>query len=268
MQDELTKIEGYLAEAWQALETQGATIPAEKNTANLAEAIRTIEIVEEEWDPKKPTLGGFKTACKNGVDVAVSTEIPDEHGGDNAPLIVAQKLTSSNNSSYGGVKGYILVRKYTVGANKTVVYGDTADFSTSNIKNYLDTEYLDACSSTLKRILGEISVPCYGGGSVLSKWFVMSGPEVMGLNITNQGFGWDYWKKKTGLSSPSQTANSGRVVTDKDGKAPVRIWLRSPLNGNSGTSVYVVNSDGYISNYNTSGVFSVLPACFVPANFS
>lgn len=42
MQDELTKIEQYLADAWAALEEKGATMPTEKNTANLGAAIRSL----------------------------------------------------------------------------------------------------------------------------------------------------------------------------------------------------------------------------------
>lgn len=42
MQNELAKIEQYLTDAWSALETKGATMPGEKNTANLAAAIRSL----------------------------------------------------------------------------------------------------------------------------------------------------------------------------------------------------------------------------------
>lgn len=40
--DEASKIEGYLTAAWEALEAKGATIPAERNTVNLADAVRSL----------------------------------------------------------------------------------------------------------------------------------------------------------------------------------------------------------------------------------
>lgn len=267
-QDEATKIEGYLTAVWAALEARGATIPPEKNTTNLGEAVRSLPGGggEEKWDPSNPTVGGLKAAALQGIDVAIGTEIPDKWNGNDNPLIVAQKLDSSNNAKYPGAEGYICVRKYVeplsqLFDNSSVLWSESAVFQ------YLQNEYLTACSDALKSVLTDIS-PCtyeWGYKYPTSKWFLMSCYEVCNQGSSDslgyEGIMWDYWKNKTGLSSPDGLwgSNSGRVMQDRDGSAQT-IWLRSLY---SGDSMCVVGTSGDVVYQWYGGELGILPACFI-----
>lgn len=222
--------------------------------------------------PAAKTLSGLKRSMADGEaeeEYPVGTEIEDTYDGVSNPLIVAQYLDSTNNSSYGGAEGCILVRKYCA---PTRAYFDSdrkPDYTTSDVKELLDGEYLNKCSSDLRSVISEISVPYYNGTSMVpvqSKWFLMSYTEVYSKSynegVGDEGIAWDYWKQKTGLSAPSElyASNTGRVMQDTAGQTR-SWWLRSFAFS------YVI---GYVNTTGQGSTFgpdnsdcAVLPACFI-----
>lgn len=244
-----------LAEAYAAIEEMGGTSPEHKNFANLAAAVETIT------GGGGLTLAGLKKALLTGKNLPdIGTEIPDEYNGNKNPLIVAQYLDSTNNSSYGGAVGAILIRKYVEPVSQT--FGSTAIYSTSTIKSFLDKNYLNNCSDAIKSLIAEVSVP-YNNTTVKGKFFLMSNIEICcrGSNGVTEGVMWDFWKQKTGLTSPSDSANSGRIMKDRSGTARA-VWLRS-CNGDS--YAYFVSTPGGGGYSLPSNTYGVLPACFISA---
>lgn len=218
------------------------------------------------WNPDAPTLEGLKYAIDNDIDVAVGTEIPDTWNGNDNPLIVAQKLDSSNNSSYGGAEGIICIRKYPEPFNQKFspsVTGDGWDYRTSTIKTLLDGEYYNNCTDELKAIISEIKIPYYVTSvlSITCKWFLMSTYEVCATatGAGNEGIMWDYWKQKTGLTSPNSAANDGRKVLQRGSESGSVLWLRT----RSSSNVHEILSSGAISNTYPNSTMGVLPACFI-----
>lgn len=222
------------------------------------------------WNPDAPTLEGLKYAIDNDIDVAVGTEIPDTWNGNDNPLIVAQKLDSSNNSSYGGAVGVVLIRKYVEPTSQR--QDDTYVYGSSSLQTYLDTTYFENCSETAKTLISEISVPCYNRStsksySITCKWFAMSQTEILSnYSSTIQGIPWQYWKNKTGLTSASSAANSGRAVTTSDGSSPTAYWVRDISSRTSGSSdvptlIYVTSTGQVTATF--SNYAGVLPACFI-----
>lgn len=191
----------------------------------------------------------------------IGTEIPDTYNGNDNPLIVAQYLDSTNNSAYGGAEGVILVRKYVepVSVQWSSSKYDSL-YANSGIASYLATTYLDNCSDEIKDLLSDITIQCYYNANKTVKWFLMSHTEIMSsLGNGTQGIAWDLWKQRTGLSSPSFSQNSGRVIKNLSDTAVVW-WLRSYSSGvictaANGASTYVEDPRNPIAG--------VLPACFV-----
>lgn len=216
-----------------------------------------------EWDVDNPTLEGLNAAVKAGNYVAfpVGTEIPDTYDGQSNPLIVAQYLDNSNNSSYGGAEGVILVRKYVEPTSQT--FNISPNYIESDISIFLNGTYLNNCSTNLKSILSQISIPYYDGNSmspISTNWFLMSSAEMMSnRGYSGEGIAWQYWKDKTGLTSPDYTANAGRIMTDFNGIAQ-GLWLRSRYNE---SSVCYTTDAGLISYSIPTNSFGVLPACFI-----
>lgn len=244
----------------------GQTVTQPENPVN-PDPDCTFEGWKEEggYDPENPTLDGLKAAMQAGDYSAfpAGTEIPDEYAGNSNPLIVAQYLNSSNNSAYGGAEGVILVRKY---VEPLSAFGD-ADYPSSTVKNILDTTYYNNCSEMVKNSISEIQVPWYNGSSVqslVSKWFLPSGVEFGGTYNAGEGVFWDYYKSKTGLSTPSNAANNGRIQYDRSNTA-LAVWIRS----RQSTSVtYTMANDGSIAYYSYQGgtTRGILPACFISKN--
>lgn len=264
----ITESAQFIKNAYAAVEARGGVLPSMKNLANLRDAIASIPI----WDPANPTLKGLKAAVNAGENIEIGLEIPDIWGGNSNPLIVAQLLDSSNNASYGGAEGLILIRKYIDPSAQAFDLDDSnTNYSTSGIKNFLDTDYLDKCSESLKNVISEINVPYYYNSiiSVPSKWFIMSGVECGGSTTAGEGFFWDYWKKVSGLSTPSNAANAGRSALDISGDRPNR-WLRTRAGSSSRWLVGYLANTGQIMCSSFSGQgqgpsigLGVLPACFI-----
>lgn len=215
------------------------------------------------YDPENPTLEGLKAAVDAGDYEAfpVGTKIADVWDDESNPLIVSQYLDSTNNEAYGGAEGVICVREY-VSPTAPFTFGDTTNYDSSSVKEYLDTVYLDKCSSSLKNVISEIKVPWWNGSSMLSlasKFFLMGVGEVCG-DYTSEGIIWDYWKQVTGFSTPSTAANEGRTPRSSSG-AVQYVWLRSR---SSSSYVRAIAYNGsIISAVPSNTSVGILPACFI-----
>lgn len=261
MENTIASITQHVKDVYDVLDEKGADIPENKNVENLAETILSISA------SATPTLSSLKKALDKGnapEKYPIGTEIEDTYDGNSNPLIVAQYLDGSNNSNYGGVVGVILIRKYVEPISQQ--FGTNIYYDQSTVKNFLDTTYYNNCSEEIKSVISDINVTCRTSGSsstsIESKWFLMGCCEVGGTYYPEEGIFWDYWKQKTGLSTASNTANSGRIVNGMNGNA-VGWWLRSY--GSNSPYVCLVSNNGTMTSgyaqYNASN--GVLPACFI-----
>lgn len=264
---ELTKLNTYVKDAYQALQENGYYLPDQKNVKNIAATIRRE--FRPPIDPDNPTISNLLLALQTDNPASyypVGTEIPDTYAGNSNPLIVAQYLNSTNNSKYGGAEGVILVRKYVEPTSQQ--FGSNSAYASSAIKTFLDGTYLNNCSADLKAAISEINIPYYNGSNmtqVKSKWFLMSAYEVCNQGYNGiagyEGVMWDYWKQKTGLSSPDtiNANNAPRIMTERNGIA-LRVWLRSYYSSSRGCSVDTQGAVNYGAvNYGC----GVCPACFL-----
>lgn len=213
------------------------------------------------------SLSDLKAQLKSGTakdNFPVGTEIPDTYAGNDNPLIVAQYLDGSNNSRYNGANGAILVRKYVEPISEQWNTSVGGYYSGSSIKNYLDTTYLNNCSDTLKNLISNINVECFiaidNRPYAQGKWFLMSGTELLAGSVSQtEGVAFDIWKQRTGLTSPSDDANNGRVVSDR-GDTARGYWLRTERT----TFISFIGSNGRLYNDATAtGRQGILPACFI-----
>lgn len=228
-------------------------------------------------------LKEFKKALDNGTapdKYPPGTELPDKWNGQDSPLIVAQYLDGTqpyytNNAHTVNAVGAILVRKYVELVSQSWESLDGANYTSSTIADYLanedsTTNYLALTSGELKGLITRLYIPWYNFSTGVfnypaGKWFLMSCYEVcnQGSNGAKayEGIMWDYWKQRTGLSSPDAMydANTGRIIKDRNGGNQY-FWLRS---ANYSTNVCLVNVGGYIFGGNPQGTGGVLPACFI-----
>lgn len=109
----------------------------------------------------------MKRAVELGVGpewYPVGREIADTWNGEDAPLIVAQYLDSTNNEAYGGAEGVICMRKYAVGFGTPLDSVQCTQYHTSSMRNeYLSNVYLEGCSNELKAVISTISIPYLTG---------------------------------------------------------------------------------------------------------
>ncbi len=249
--------EGFIKSAYLAAEEMGAEMPEQKNLANLSTTIATI--------PTGPSLPVLKKTLDKGTapsEFPVGTEIEDTYAGNPNPLIVAQYLDSTNNSAYKGAVGVILIRKFVEPVSQ--VFGSGVNYPTSTIKNFLDTTYLGNCSAELKAVISPISIRYSGAVTSVwvdnNNWFLMSGIETGGTSQPGEGIFWDYWKQKTGLTSPTDGSRAGRIVRDRTGTARYA-WLRSRYRVDGG--VYEIFLNGALDAGVPQSSDGVLPACFI-----
>lgn len=240
------------------------------NTSTPAGVAVACFIAKPAYDPSNPTLTGLKAALDAGDYTAfpAGTEIPDTYNGQSNPLIVAQYLDETNNSAYYNSNGVVLVRKYVEPIEQT--FGSNVNYITSAIIAFLDTTYYNNCSEELKSTISNFGVPYYTGTQmekVTGKWFLMSAYEVCNKgNGPYEGVMWDYWKQKTGLSSPDAlgTANTGRIMKDRN-EATQTVWLRSRY---SDAYVCYVFHNGDVNDSPRGLARGVLPACFIAKSAS
>lgn len=258
-QTELQRLVGAKASMRASIIAKGVDVPEDVMIEDLPDYIAQIEVGGSSWDPDNPTLEGLKYAIDNDIDVAIGTEIPDVYDGNDNPLIVAQKLDSSNNSSYGGAEGVILVRKYVEPTSQGWGGTSATSYGASAVKSFLDTTYYDNSSAEIKNLISPITLKVLGSTLTNNKWFAMSTIELgfYFLNVS-EGIFFDYWKDKTGLSSPNDNSNAGRILRSRDGVAR-NTWMRTVYQG----FPRYVNTNGENNNASVIGNMGILPACFI-----
>lgn len=205
-------------------------------------------------------------AAQRGQALEIGTELEDYVDGVLNPLLIAHYGTARfpDGATHNG---FYCFRKFVQPTAQA--FGSNVDYTTSTVHSLLNGALLEKCSEDFRKYVAEIAVPYYKNGSTLvevnAKQFLMSETEIMGVNGNSntrvEGVAWDLWKKRTGLTSPSHSANNGRVMTDKDGNT-VWWWLRSWY-----SSSYVCGVGTYgttYGSYTPSNAYGVVSACFFP----
>lgn len=233
------------------------------NTTDNFGVMPAIFVGDNDFVPKQKSLTELKETLKAGNaqdKYPIGTEIPDTWNGNSNPLIVAHYLNSSNNERYNGAIGVILIRKYV--EPTSMAYGDNQSYANSTVRNYLDTTYLNNSSDELKSLISPIGGII--GGASTANWFLMHSTEVNGIASSSYDSYpvWDYWKQVTGLSSPTNDANSGRIVRSKSGTSTT--WLRNFYGLNNPYTISATG--GILSAYYTNSQYGILPACFISKN--
>lgn len=263
--------------AWDAVEEMGGAVPENKNLANLPAGIMSIPTGP--LPPGVPTtLEELKQMVNRGREIAVGTEIEDTYNGQSNPWIVVANLNDSNvykKADDSNFTGAILQRKFITNVGQVWNnYGSNQIYRTSAINTYLNNTYLNNCSTQIKEIIDTVKIPSKTTTSleyVQAKISLPSVEEVYGdasqfggAGQNQEGQYFEYWKNKTKLSNPSNTANTGRVATLTTGTAQ-NWWLRSAYFSTGTTGVwYVATNSGALLNaafYETN--IGILPICFI-----
>lgn len=273
--DELARLQNAKATMRQAIIDKGVDVPENIMIEDFPQYIAQIEA--DVPDPENPSIRNMKLALQMGVAeeyYPVSTQMPDTYDGHQNDWIVAQYGTAKVDGA--DVAGVYLVRQY-VDPSTGIAFDEDGNnnYGLSSLLAFMNGSYLEKCSNGIKRYATEISVPYDTGGAmpsyVTSKMFAMSATNVCGQSdiVTNQeGIMWDLWKQRTGLTTPSNAANAGRIVNDINGQARP-FWLRT--RESTGSSVLVGTARG-----NDGSIWSaappmypnvgVLAACFISAD--
>lgn len=256
---------------WDMIDEMGGDTSMPHNLQNMAEAILSIPT-----GPAVPTsLAELKEMVNRGREIAIGTEIPDTYNDVSNPLIVVQNLNSSNNSVYGGANGVILQRKFITDVGQ--IWNSTAtsnNYVTSTINTFLNSVYLNRCSTGLQGMITEIEIPVVtreaGDAKVSAKWFLPSIEEIYGEpsaqyapGYGREGLYFPYWKAKTGLSAPSNAANAGRIAKVGSSSGAAGYWWLRSYHSNLGNAWGVV-IDGMLYYYGVANTnIGVAPCCFV-----
>ena len=133
--------------------------------------------------------------------------------------------------------------------------GNTAGFMSD-----LDSDFLAVIGKVNKTTA--LNTVTDGGGSVTldDKFFLLSHSEVYGglENNINEGSPYPYYKDYSNLSEASEAADINRIKY-RNGTAQLW-WLRSPY-AVAANSVRGVSTGGIVSQYSSSGVYGIAPAC-------
>lgn len=228
-----------------------------------AEKLDTYHNYIDQIGTSKTPLRMLKASLDAGTaetDYPIGTEIADEYDGANAPLIVAYygEATLPNGTTTQGV---YLFRSYVLFSRRI---GTSSNYAASEINGYLNSEYINSCSTDLNDLATEISVPFYltttNYQPVNAKHFLMSATELAGTSSVIEGSVWPVWSVRGGGTGASQL-NAGRIVKNNDGVAQY-YWTRTV--GTGGT--ICVRPDGYTytNTTNTPGTsYGIVPACFI-----
>lgn len=208
------------------------------------------------------TLTELKAAVADGTAkdrFPIGTIIADTFGeSSEAPLIVGHYLDETNNTNYGGAEGVFVFRRYCEPLKQT--FGDKPTYDTSDIRTYLQNDYLNACSDSLKSVISDITLQ-WGGynakptGTVTDKVFLMSIRELgyTPTDTTSAGELWDFWNIM-GIQ-PTE-----RIAYDNTGTTAQPWWTRSKADS---TQVRIVRESGSAGSLVPTRQFAVRPAFFI-----
>ena len=127
----------------------------------------------------------------------------------------------------------------------------------------LDPDFVAAVSKVKVLTLANTVTESGVTETTYDKFFLPSKAEVYGETNATEGPEFAYWKNKTGLSSPSDNSNSGRIIYDLSAKSTARlVWLRSAIRS-SASYVRIVNTNGNVSYSIAGNARWVAPACVI-----
>lgn len=105
-----------------------------------------------------------------------------------------------------------------------------------------------------------------GGGIdvMYDKFFLPSIEEMYGAPqlAGAEGEYFEYWKQKTGLDAPTNSANNGRIITGLENGTAQNCRLRSAYRGGVGAA-WFVNTAGYLGYYGAYSAYRCAPACVI-----
>lgn len=127
----------------------------------------------------------------------------------------------------------------------------------------LSKEFID-CVAKVKRTYYTNSVT---DGSVIDvlydKFFAATGTELYGSVNDNEGTYWTYYKEATGLTSPSNNQNTGRIKYALNAKtSPLYCWSFSCSRGGS-CCVWSRYATGQLLSYYAYCSYRAVPACVI-----
>lgn len=245
---------------WNTIDEMGGDTSKPHNIQNLAEAIRSI--------PTGPSLKGLKRALDKGTaqqDYPIGMELADQWDGKNNPLIIGTyaTVTASDGQKYLAVG---LTRKYMdPTAQKFGSDSSNVNYPESVILPYLNSTYLDKCSDELKSVVSTVKVPWYDNSSmqqIEGTVHLFSMTEVYGVGTVEEGEAWEYWKNKTGFTSPSNGNTTGRQMADSTG-ASSQWWLRTY---STSSNVRRVDGSGAIAASGPGSTYGVVPQFYITAS--
>lgn len=199
----------------------------------------------------------FKQAVQNGT---AESEYPA--GTAVGDWTVANYLKSSNNSSYGGAEGAILIlTKPTVLSQ----FGTGQGYVGSTQKSYLDNEFANTQPDDVKDNVSELSIPCYDGSTIQNvtcKWFAPSATELYSNSTSYQeGVAFAYFANMGG-SSPTKNGIYGRAGQNGGKWSQGMYWSRS----SNAEGAYMINVLGAMDNQEFSEERYVKACCFISKN--
>ena len=132
--------------------------------------------------------------------------------------------------------------------------------------------FLSGFSEENLELMKPCKITCYTNdktdGSVIDtmydRWWLASGTEMFGSANDNEGTYFPYWKSATGLTSPSNGENTGRIAYSLiDHSYARRHWLRSANHVNSSYQ-WSVRTGGYLdTSYSAHDAGVALPCCAI-----
>jgi len=148
--------------------------------------------------------------------------------------------------------------------------GDIAPNELNSVRGYKA-----GCSASLLQYAKPIKQTCYTNsvtdGSVVDvvcdQFFLPSGTQMYGSVNANEGTYWKYWKDATGLASPSNDANEGRIMYAIENHTSASVCrLRSAGRSHSYGAWYVLAAGGLDSGGSGYGAYysyRCVPACAI-----
>lgn len=278
--DRLNSMIDHLSDAYDKIDEMGGELPNHCNLENLATAISTISGGGGGggggWNPSNPTLEGLKDAINKGANVPIGVEIPDTYAGADNPLIVVQKLDSTNNSNYNGAEGFILQRKYCTNQVNVCDTFDADGYVGSSPYKYLASSYANNCSDAIMDIISDISVRVQYSTpqAVTAKWFIPSVEEVYGDPSAHgtynkwgaEGKVFQYYLDNGGGVATNNASSSRVAMLSTNTSTAVPWWLRTAFP--YGVAVlYRVTANGTVEYAKGMNELAYLrPCCFISKN--
>lgn len=245
----------------QSIIAKGVDVPENAKIEDYPAYIAQIVAGGGGYDPDNPTLEGLKAALDAGDKDAfpANSTIPDTYDGAPFNWVVGHygTATMSDGSDREGV--YLFSSTSVTNMNAQYASGQ----SIAKIYEWLNGIFLTGCSDTLKSLVGEIMVSSASSQTLVAKIWLMSVGELLAESPTPSNGGgepWDAWKIRTGLSSPSNKDNAGRIMTNTGGKAVV-YRTRSTF---TPTATYAIDTKGAGRSLSSGGSAGIIPSMFIP----